>query len=396
MLKTVLIVALTILAPAASVYGQVCSAYGNSETVFVGRAEAPLTFHMSGEREIERARQTLMDTEAEVARLKSSLDFWTRMERHTEFEMRLTEARTELQMRRDMYPSPYDLTVIPVSVERAFRGVTEPTVMVLQKSRVRMEPGELYLIGGGRSNNLMPPFPEMSDLVTFVDYVETQQVTPVAAAQQELALLASPAPGATIVGELRMQTYSDGMRLPLGAVRIVVSSGTDLVETTTTEDGSFALSGIAPGLLDIMPLLPEDLTIVNKSALTVQVEERGCAALPLTAELNGRLRGRIISATGNSLEGVQLVLHAVDSSGHPRGSRSPRTTVRPDEDGRFEFSGQPPGSYVLSVWVETIADGTRRYLTTFYPGTHDLAAAAPIVIGRATQHDGFDFLVTTE
>jgi hypothetical protein len=70
--------------------------------------------------------------------------------------------------------------------------------------------------------------------------------------------------------------------------------------------------------------------------------------------------------------------------------------VRPNKDGTFEFSGQVPGSYVLSAGIERVENGKRRRLTTYFPGTPDWAAAVPIVIGKATQHAGFDFLVITE
>jgi hypothetical protein len=70
--------------------------------------------------------------------------------------------------------------------------------------------------------------------------------------------------------------------------------------------------------------------------------------------------------------------------------------VRPKDDGTFEFFGQSPGSYVLSARFVRVEDGKERYLITYFPGTPDMAAAVPIIIGRATQHDGFDFLATTE
>ena len=41
-------------------------------------------------------------------------------------------------------------------------------------------------------------------------------------------------------------------------------------------------------------------------------------------------------------------------------------------------------------------NGKERYEVTYYPGTTNIADAREIVIGRATQHDGFDFLVKTE
>jgi hypothetical protein len=43
-----------------------------------------------------------------------------------------------------------------------------------------------------------------------------------------------------------------------------------------------------------------------------------------------------------------------------------------------------------------VENDKERRLVTYYPGTADAAEAVPIVIGHATQHDGFDFLVKTE
>jgi hypothetical protein len=130
----------------ASDYVAVCDAYGESGLVFVGRAEAPVTFRISGEAEIEKARQNLIRTEAEVARLRASLDLKTRFEREAEFALRIIEADSELRMRQNMYPPPCDLTLIPVHVEQAFRGVTEPTLMLRPVDpSMSMEPGELYL-----------------------------------------------------------------------------------------------------------------------------------------------------------------------------------------------------------------------------------------------------------
>jgi hypothetical protein len=103
---------------------------------------------------------------------------------------------------------------------------------------------------------------------------------------------------------------------------------------------------------------------------------------------------------GTSLEGVELFLDGGISSAGPglisMTHHAPRSNVRPNEDGTFEFSAVFPGSYVLYARLERMTDGKTRYLTTYFPGTPDLASARPIVVGRATLHDGFDFQVTTE
>jgi hypothetical protein len=41
-------------------------------------------------------------------------------------------------------------------------------------------------------------------------------------------------------------------------------------------------------------------------------------------------------------------------------------------------------------------NGKERYDVTFYPGTSNIADAREIVVGRATVHEGVDFLVKTE
>jgi hypothetical protein len=302
--KSASIVVFAIVVPVASMHGQspanpdpasdfvtVCGDYGGSELVFVGRAEAPVTFRISGEAEIEKARQNLIRTEAEVARLRASSDLYTRLERNAEFEIRIIKAGTELAMRRAMYPPPYDLTFIPVHVEQTFRGVTAPTLMLRQVDpSIGMEPGERYLIRGHRSRSLIPPFPEMSDLGDLDEYVDTERVTNVELAQLELRFLASTVSGATILGRLNMHSYGDGIGSPLERVRIQVASELGVAETTTSEDGRFAITGVSSGRLGIRPLLSGDLTIVNKSALTITVREGGCNVVYLTAAPNGRLR----------------------------------------------------------------------------------------------------------
>lgn len=380
----------------------VCREHGEAQLVFVGRVHPPLTFRISGEPEIEIARQNVMRVKAEVERLRASLDLKGRLERNAEFEISIIEAEAELDRRRAMYPPPLDLTLFPVQVEQRFRGVTDPMLLLRQIGpSIKLQPGELYLISGRKSDlmDLLSAFPWRPDLAG-LEYVDAPSVTPVASAQQELRFLASASSGATILGRLNMHSYGDGIGSPLERVRIQVASELGVTETTTGADGSFVVTGISSGRLGIRPLLPEDLTIVNTSALTMTVRDRGCNVVYLTAAPNGRVRGKIFSATGTSPDRVELFLDGGISSAGPgpisMSVHAPRSSVRPNNDGTFEFSGVFPGSYVLYARLERIMDGKTRYSITYFPGTPDLASARPIVVGRATLHDGFDFVVTTE
>jgi hypothetical protein len=370
----------------------VCS---DSELVFVGRAEAPVTFRVSGEAEIERARQNLVRVEEQIKKERESLDFWTQLERALEFAVRHLEAQRELGMRRAMYPKPYEVTLIPFAVVRPFRGVSEATLMLkVRPEAPPLQPGEEYLVYGARAKNLIPPFPEMGDLASLPYYVEPYSVIPVSSAQQHLQFLASTGAGATVIGTLRMHSFGDGLPPPLGGVRIIVSSGTQVVETVTREDGGFVATGIKPGYLDITAALSSDLTLVSRPTHKISVRDGGCTAVTLSAAVNGRVRGRIFSAQGVALDGVQIELRFARDDGLMSGSHDPHFNTIARADGTFEFSGVAPGRYLLSAWVRA-PDGPQA-LTTYYPGTGYRDAATPIVVGKGTLHEGFDFVVSTQ
>jgi hypothetical protein len=305
--KDRLVVGFLIGALAASVHGQspaessavvdfetVCERYGEAELV-VGRAREPVTLRISGEAEIEKARQNLIRVEAEVAHLRATLDLQTRWEREKEFALKVIEAQTELDLIKALFPPPQDFAVIPVDVEQTFRGVITPTFLLHRRDpSLDLRPGELYLISGRVDRHYIPGLPGRPDFLD-LEYVEAARVIHVASAQRELRFLGLTTSGASIDGSLKMHSYG-AIGAPLGGIRIVVF----------------------------------------------------------------------------------------------------RNTTRPNDDGTFEFFGVFPGSYFLFARLEKITDGKRRYFTTYFPGTPDLAHAQPIIVGKATGHDGFDFLVTTE
>jgi hypothetical protein len=404
MLRTFLVASVVVCPAFAHAQSSACS---DAAVVFLGRTEAPVTFHVSGEAAIELARQNLVRAAEEVARERASLDLQTRLERDIEFEVRLLKLRDELGRRRAMYPPPQDLTFTPVHVERAFRGVTEGALMLFsQDPSIMVTPGELYVITGNRSKDLVPHYPEMSD-IPFAEYVEVRSAVPAESAQQELLLLASTTSGHTILGTLKRHSYG-GPGSPLGGIRIVVVTQTQSIETATREDGSFAISGLLPGRLEIRPFLAQDLTIINKSQLVWDARP-GCSTVALTADLNGRVRGRVVTASGLPVNGITVHLSGVDPMAFAElqsryanedveisTSHAPRLQTNAKEDGTYEFSGVPPGSYVLSARVEQSVNGKGQYVATFFPGADWFVGATLVVVGRATEHDGFDFVVRTE
>jgi len=412
MRKTALILAVTIAVPNGSTYGQpgtgpnafsdlvpICDAYSELDVVFLVRAQAPITLRISEAAKVatEHARQEFINVEREVTRLRASLDPRTQLERELEFVRRLEHANAEFERRQADYRDMDDLIFFPVIVEQTLRGVTEATLMLrLADPSMSLEPGELYVIGGRRSRDAIPPFPEIASRLPFVEYVDAGRLTPAGMATQELRFLTTTLQGATILGDLRSHSYG-AVGAPLPGVRILVSSDVQTLETVTREDGSFIVSGIEPGPVVVTPLLPRDLAVVNKSQLAFAFRESWCKPLPLTVELNGQIRGRILAANDKLLDTAKLTLRTVHGDDFRLvSSHSFQTSTRPNEDGTFEFSGVPPGSYLLAAVLERTEDGKTRYLVTYFPGTSDIAAAVPILVDRASQHDGIDFLVVTD
>ena len=310
--------------------------------------------------------------------------------------IRMIKAQQEVGMRRAMYPGPYDLILTPVHVVRAFRGVSEPTVFV--QNRINpdaTQAGEEYLFQGGRTKQMLPPFPEMSDLA-INDYIEVRHVAPIATVQRHLQFLAATTGVATVMGTLVRHHFGGGGREPISGVRVLVSSGTQVVETTTRDDGGFVASGLRPGEIEIRPVLDADLTVVNETSQTVTIPTGACANVNLYVGVNGRVRGRILGPSSALLRTMTLTLYTAREDRRIPRSDGVRVQARAREDGSFEFIGVPPGSYSLSASFERMDLDKWRTITTYYPGTDDIDAAIPIVVGKATQHDGFDFIVRTE
>jgi hypothetical protein len=67
-------------------------------------------------------------------------------------------------------------------------------------------------------------------------------------------------------------------------------------------------------------------------------------------------------------------------------------TVDTDADGRFVIDAVPPGVYALGRLSANV-DGV-VYPSVYYPGTLDRQAAMPIVVGRGTEHDIGEFVVS--
>jgi len=164
-----------------------------------------------------------------------------------------------------------------------------------------------------------------------------------------------------------------------------------MVEAVTKNDGSFVVTGLPAGTLEIEPSLPDHLTIGGRFSLKRELMEGGCAPLYLQAVLNGRLRGTLSGERGIPLKRGEVNLIAID----PRRADTirGRFEARTNDYGEFEFSGVPPGDYWLGVNLLPPSNIESTRPPTYFPGTTDRDAAVPISVGQGTEQDGLSFSV---
>jgi hypothetical protein len=108
------------------------------------------------------------------------------------------------------------------------------------------------------------------------------------------------------------------------------------------------------------------------------------------------VRGRIFGGQDASLDTIELQLRVARADRRMSASHDPNFSTTARADGTFEFSGVSAGTYWLHAWVRQPDGGSSRTVTTYYPGTDDVDAATPIVVGKGTLHEGFDFVVSTQ
>jgi hypothetical protein len=277
-----------------------------------------------------------------------------------------------------------EITALAVTVERSFRGVVANAVVYLYPLDAAMisapVQGGRYLIYGSFN------FGELKDVVMPV------LIKPVDQAADDLAFLESSDPtsksgsisGVLIQGNL---SNADQKRKPLPGVTIRFRSRATIVEAVSDDHGRYSVSDLPEGFVKIEPLLPDHL--VGNS--NVEIRAGGCTPQVLVAELNGRIRGRVLRPDTSPMIWLVSLLPANPRGGYlgPQGR-----SVRADQNGDYEFSVLPPGEYLVGVNVNRPPDNGAPFPATYYPGTVRRQEAVPVVVGEGTVHEGIDITLS--
>ena len=346
-----------------------------AEAIFIGTPGKPSEVLVSFEDRIQPARERWLKAQAEADGSKD-----------TEVHIRAIRAFDDYESLRIRYPEPMEMVLIPVEVETHFKGVTPPLVYLQNMGLDELEPGRRYVFF---SDFLMPPDME--------DRIMNPAGIPQAVEKAELSLrlireALAASYGGTVIGSIEYEPSGDPANKPTAAAGLTVriASTGFMLNTTSDTDGVFLVTGVPSGQVSATPSLPNGLAIVDEKSTTKPLGDGACVPLQMQAALNGRIRGRVVGAGSTPRAGTKIQLVPSTAGRWARGQRYEATT---NDRGEFEFRTIPPGSYL--VGYEHIVSGvwSSHPPLIYYPGTPDPAAAIPIVVGNATQHDHIDFTV---
>lgn len=163
--------------------------------------------------------------------------------------------------------------------------------------------------------------------------------------------------------------------------RIVLSEGAQRYTVVSRADGNYSIS-LSPGSYDMtVEVRPGFYTQVPVSSVVVR-DPRACFALDIGVRYDGRIRGRVVTATGTPVAHLPLEI------GPPRNVSAPShwsvIYAVTDATGAFDIARVPPGRFVVAV------PRTPRLL---HPGTQEMDAARTFEMKPTAQIDAGDFIL---
>ena len=242
-----------------------CTQLSNNAAIFVGEAGEPFAFRPYAD-DIDATRAAWLTAKAESDRSPSNI----------ELLMKAVDAHAELEHREQIYPDLGEVTLTPITVERTFRGTQAATNFVVLPKGAKVEPGRLYLFYG------------QNDRFPFYQNVYTAELPPkeMYRAQPELQVLraAMSSELGMVTGVLDEEDSSDPTRLkPIAGVTLRVTGAGYVENVVTDTDGVFTATNVPPGTVTVAPLLPDRVTVSNRSSSTLQVAPGRCESIALRA-----------------------------------------------------------------------------------------------------------------
>jgi hypothetical protein len=175
---------------------------------------------------------------------------------------------------------------------------------------------------------------------------------------------------------------------------VVEARGRDQTLRTRTDDrGTYRFLNPPPGRYQVTVHPPSGFAMFPDgmdATVDVDVKTAACSAEhDVSLEIDGRISGRVIDARGQPVAGgIQVSIVTISSA--DKGLEDVHSRSEYTQDGRYEFTGLPPGDYLLGVSIAAPPQRRTPYEATYYPGVSDRGRARVFRLSAGEQLTGID------
>ncbi len=229
-----------------------------------------------------------------------------------------------------------------------------------------------------------------------------------------LSLLQSPA--AAQSGHISGRITVEGTNAPIADAQVMLIPVTRTAgpigpppQTTTDQDGRYQFDDVAPGAYRIniqkTGFAPEMGVPGQPPSQMVRVGDGQSVSVDRQLQKGAVISGRILGANGEPMPDVQMMAMRRVAAGRGNPARlmpAPGRSQQTNDLGEFRISGLPAGEYVVAAMPNPMRTSGGRsssagprttVVRTFYPGTADEAAAAPVAVTAGAEVGNISFVM---
>lgn len=157
-------------------------------------------------------------------------------------------------------------------------------------------------------------------------------------------------------GSIRGKAFDKQTNQPVADVVVTASPAVSVadiqpVTAVTAADGTFQLTGVPAGVMELKAAHPDFPDWVDK----VTVPSRGTVEVPVILSSEKATLSGVVRYGGQGMPNALLVLHKAGAG------ESPVASAVSEADGQYTFEPVPPGNYVLTVEIEPEGSNQTRH-----------------------------------